>query len=242
MRFAKTILMMALALGGGAAAAAPPLPADRAALERLAADNDSAWTARDWLRSPANMPSRGTLRVAPTGPIQIGRAAIERFFKTSFERRPAGFRHVTRIDNIEMVSPEMAVADGYVRVERSGPAGWSLVREFASSSLVFVRTAGEAPFGPGHAAPGRSEAELGRPRARRPLASSLRFGHAPPMKREGGMRHYRVNKLAKVGGAVVKRKDILANDDREAVIRVQNDDDCPICDVWRDGEKIGSIT
>ncbi len=56
------------------------------------------------------------------------------------------------------------------------------------------------------------------------------------------MRHYRVNKLAKAGGAVVKRKDILANDDREAVVRVQNDSDCPICDVWRDGVKVGSIT
>jgi hypothetical protein len=56
------------------------------------------------------------------------------------------------------------------------------------------------------------------------------------------MRHYRVNKLAKAGGMVVKRKDILASDDRQAVARVQADADCPICDVWRDGEKIGSIT
>ncbi|HLL31384.1 MAG TPA: hypothetical protein VK403_10345 [Allosphingosinicella sp.] len=56
------------------------------------------------------------------------------------------------------------------------------------------------------------------------------------------MRHYRVNKLAAPGGAVVKRKDILANDDRQAVARAQEDEDCPICDVWRDGEKIGSIT
>ncbi len=56
------------------------------------------------------------------------------------------------------------------------------------------------------------------------------------------MRHYRVNKLAKAGGVVVKRKDILANDDRQAVARAKADDDCPVCDVWRDGEKIGSIT
>jgi hypothetical protein len=55
------------------------------------------------------------------------------------------------------------------------------------------------------------------------------------------MRHYRVNKLATVEGEVVKRKDILANSDREAVARVQDDVDCPICDVWRDGQKIGSI-
>ncbi len=56
------------------------------------------------------------------------------------------------------------------------------------------------------------------------------------------MRHYRVNKLAKVGGAVIKRKDILANDDREAIARVEAVSECPICDVWRDGQKIGSIT
>jgi hypothetical protein len=55
------------------------------------------------------------------------------------------------------------------------------------------------------------------------------------------MRHYRVNKLAKPGGAVVKRKDILASGDREAVERAQADTDCPICDIWRDGQKIGSI-
>jgi hypothetical protein len=56
------------------------------------------------------------------------------------------------------------------------------------------------------------------------------------------MRHYRVNKLDRVDGDIVKRKDILANDDREAVARVENDPECPICDVWRDGEKIGSIS
>jgi hypothetical protein len=56
------------------------------------------------------------------------------------------------------------------------------------------------------------------------------------------MRHYRVNKLARPDGIVVKRKDILAKDDRQAVARAESDADCPVCDVWRDGEKIGSIT
>lgn len=56
------------------------------------------------------------------------------------------------------------------------------------------------------------------------------------------MRHYRVNKLAKAGGEIVKRKDILANDDRQAVARAENDEDCPVCDVWRDGRRIGSVT
>lgn len=59
---------------------------------------------------------------------------------------------------------------------------------------------------------------------------------------EGGeMRHYRVNKVAKPGGQVVKRKDILASDDREAIDRAATDDDCPICDVYRDGLKVGSV-
>lgn len=140
MRLAITILSMALALGG-TAAAAPPGAADRAALERLAAANDSAWTAKDWSAITGQYVESGTLRVAPTAPIQIGRPAIERFFKASFERRPAGFRHVTRIDHIELVAPDIAVADGHVRVERSGPDGWTLVREFANSSLV-VRQGG----------------------------------------------------------------------------------------------------
>jgi hypothetical protein len=56
------------------------------------------------------------------------------------------------------------------------------------------------------------------------------------------MRHYRVNKLARAGGEVVKRKDILAKDDRDAVARAESDDDCPVCDVWRDGQKVASVS
>jgi hypothetical protein len=56
------------------------------------------------------------------------------------------------------------------------------------------------------------------------------------------MKHYRVNKLAKRGGAVVKRKDILAKDDRQALARAETDEDCPVCDVWHAGEKVGSVT
>lgn len=55
------------------------------------------------------------------------------------------------------------------------------------------------------------------------------------------MKHYRVNKLAKVGGAVIKKKDILAASDSQAVQHAADSDDCPICEVLRDGEKVGSI-
>ena len=55
------------------------------------------------------------------------------------------------------------------------------------------------------------------------------------------MKHYRVNKLAKPGGAVIKKKDILAANDRQAIERAEDGDDCPICEVLKDGETIGQI-
>ena len=56
------------------------------------------------------------------------------------------------------------------------------------------------------------------------------------------MKHYRVNKLAKPNGAVVKSKDILAAGDKQAVAATRADPDCPVCDVWHAGKKVGSIT
>jgi hypothetical protein len=56
------------------------------------------------------------------------------------------------------------------------------------------------------------------------------------------VKHYRVNKLAEPDGHVVKRKDILAADDEQAVVRAGADEDCPVCDVWHAGEKVGSVS
>jgi hypothetical protein len=55
------------------------------------------------------------------------------------------------------------------------------------------------------------------------------------------MKHYRVNKLAKPGGDVVKKKDMLAASDQEAIRTAADSEDCPVCDVFRDGKKVGSI-
>lgn len=56
------------------------------------------------------------------------------------------------------------------------------------------------------------------------------------------MRHYRINKLVKPDGAIIKKKDVLAANDREAVAVAASSEDCPVCDVLRDGKKVGSIT
>jgi hypothetical protein len=55
------------------------------------------------------------------------------------------------------------------------------------------------------------------------------------------MKLYRVKKLTKPGGAVVKSKDVLASNDKEAVRGAVENPDCPVCEVWREGKQIGSV-
>ena len=55
------------------------------------------------------------------------------------------------------------------------------------------------------------------------------------------MKHYRINKVAKPGGDVVKKKDVLATSDKEALQRAAESDDCPICEVFKDGQRVGAI-
>ena len=55
------------------------------------------------------------------------------------------------------------------------------------------------------------------------------------------MKHYRIEKIVRPGGAVLKKKDILADTDREAIHRAEQSSDCPICDVRRDGQVIGTV-
>ena len=55
------------------------------------------------------------------------------------------------------------------------------------------------------------------------------------------MKLYRVDKLAKRNGIVIKKQHILAHSDHEAVKRAEDSDDCPICDVLRDGQTVGQV-
>jgi hypothetical protein len=55
------------------------------------------------------------------------------------------------------------------------------------------------------------------------------------------VKHYRINKVTEPGGAVLKKKDVLAASDLEALKRAEESPDCPVCEVLRDGERIGSI-
>ena len=55
------------------------------------------------------------------------------------------------------------------------------------------------------------------------------------------MKLYRINKVTKPGGAVLKKKDVLAGSDKEALQRANESPDCPICEVLRDGQSVGSV-
>jgi hypothetical protein len=55
------------------------------------------------------------------------------------------------------------------------------------------------------------------------------------------MKLYRINKLTKLGGLVLKKKHVLAGSDSEAVQRAADSPDCPVCEVLKDGERVASI-
>ena len=55
------------------------------------------------------------------------------------------------------------------------------------------------------------------------------------------MKLYRINKVARPGGLVLKKKDVLAVSDEDAVQRAADSPDCPVCDILKDGEYVGSI-
>jgi hypothetical protein len=57
----------------------------------------------------------------------------------------------------------------------------------------------------------------------------------------GTMKLYRINKLSRLGGIVLKKRDVLAASEKDAVKIAAESPDCPICDVLKDGQHIGSV-
>jgi hypothetical protein len=52
---------------------------------------------------------------------------------------------------------------------------------------------------------------------------------------------YRINKVASPGGPVLKKRDVLAASDRHAIQTAEASSDCPKCEVFRDGQPVGSV-
>jgi ketosteroid isomerase-like protein len=109
---------------------------DRQALEQLASANDTAWGAKDVAAMASQYVANGSVRVSPGAPVIAGRGPVSDFFKQAFDRRQGVHRHITKLDHIDWITPDMALADASVRVERQEPdGGWSLVRTFRNITL-----------------------------------------------------------------------------------------------------------
>ena len=132
--------LIAIALASAAvispADAAPPTPEDQTVLEALAARNDAAWNAADAAAISAQYSEDGSLRLSGMTEALTGRAAVHSYFERSFAQRPPGLRHVSRLQRIEMVAPDLAFADAHVRVETLQEGRWQLAREFVNHSLL----------------------------------------------------------------------------------------------------------
>ena len=55
------------------------------------------------------------------------------------------------------------------------------------------------------------------------------------------MKLYRINKVTKLGGAVLKKKDLLATSDKDALQKAADSQDCPVCEILKDGQQVGAI-
>lgn len=124
------------------ALAAAPSATDRVALEKLAADNDAAWNAKNVAVVSGQYVADASLRLG-TSAAHDGREAVRAYFTRAFGARQGNLRHVSKVDNIDMVTPDLAFADAYVRVERDNSDGTvTLMREFRNHSIV-VRENGQ---------------------------------------------------------------------------------------------------
>lgn len=132
----RKLLFGLLVSGAGMVQGAPSRTNDRAALLQVAANNDAAWNAKDWMAIADQFAVDGSIRVASSPQVESGREAIARFFQRSFAGRPDGLRHVTALRRMELVSNDLALADGHVRIERHDGAQVQLLSAFSTTSLL----------------------------------------------------------------------------------------------------------
>lgn len=102
--------------------AAPPSDADRAALQAIAERLDRVWDAGDVAAVTAMYTDDGSVRL-DNRPFEQGREAVRRYFEGTIARRPAGVRHRTWFENVDMLTPDLALVDTHVRIERPGQNG-----------------------------------------------------------------------------------------------------------------------
>ena len=117
-------VLVFVAMAGSVASgvcAAEPAASDRQQLLQLADRMDCAWTNGDAEANAQLFASDATARFG-NDPLGIGRAAILAQFQSFFKDRPAGLRHVTKIERLERLADDLALWDAEVRVEIQRPS------------------------------------------------------------------------------------------------------------------------
>ena len=126
---------LAMTIASGAFAAAPA-PADHQQLRQLAEQMDRAWTAGDAEANAQLFATDATARFG-SDPMGLGREAILAQFRGFFKDRPAGLRHVTRIERIEQLADGLALWDAEVRVEGQRPPGqWTTLTTIRNVTIA----------------------------------------------------------------------------------------------------------
>lgn len=136
-------LAIAAALVAAAPAnAADPSAADRHALLELAGRMDAEWTAANADASASLFAPDATARFGDD-PLADGREAIRTQFRSFFADRPAGLRHLTRIDRVEQIGPDHALWDAEVLVDRRQPGGnWQTLTRIRNVTVAVRLTEG----------------------------------------------------------------------------------------------------
>jgi uncharacterized protein (TIGR02246 family) len=120
-----------------AALAGPPSSVDDAALRQLGAAADAAWDARDADRMATYYADDASLLVGGAGGEQHGRAQVQGYYQRAFAGRSGILRHVSEIRSLQMLGPDLALTDVWVRVEARQPDGsWKVVRTFNNVSVA----------------------------------------------------------------------------------------------------------
>lgn len=115
---------------------ANPSAKDRAALQQLAERMDRAWTAADADANAELFAGDATARF-DADPLGQGREAIRNQFRAFFKDRPAGLRHVTAIERVELLAADLALWDAEVRVERRQAEGqWAVLTRIRNVTLA----------------------------------------------------------------------------------------------------------
>lgn len=141
----KLLLAAIAATMTQAASATPPTDADRALLTRIAAQLDAVWDEGDPAAVSAFYAADGTLRL-DSRPLVEGRAAVQRYFEETISRRPAGARHVTEVDHIDMLTPDLAFVDARARIERETAQGGREVLAHFHNQTLASREGGQWRF------------------------------------------------------------------------------------------------